>query len=182
MGCENAELFFRGPQATFRSFGSGGNLHSGEDYLLWVRQVAQARWAAGDVSRLPWWATATDDEEIADADRHPSATTFDGRRLAEERAELELDEIVRRMVSSGGFCLAELSSRRRGGERTRRRIEFTTVAAGRYGLRVSDIAKLLDKHPSSVTKWLNRGLRLERDESDFKNRLDRLDAAVSNRS
>lgn len=169
-------------QATLWSFGSGIDLDPAEDYLLWVRQVAEARWAAADVSQLPWWATARSDEEIADAHLHPSATTFDGRRLAEERAELELDELVGRMVSSGGFCLEELSSRQRGDERTRGRIEFTTLAVGRYGVRVCDISRLLDKHPNSVTKWLNRGLRLERDEPDFKNRLDRLDAAISMRS
>ena len=42
-----------------------------------------------------------------------------------------------------------------------------------------DITRLLDKHPKSVTKWLDRGLRLERDDSDFKRHLDRLDAALS---
>jgi hypothetical protein len=85
--------------------------------------------AADDVSRLPWWATTRCGEEIAAAHRHPSASNFDGRRPAEERAELELD-----------------------------------------------------KHPNSMTKWLNRGLRLERDEPGDKHRLDRLDAAISRRS
>jgi hypothetical protein len=151
-------------EATLRSFGCAGNLGPAEDYLLWVRQVAEARWAADDVFRFPWWATARSEEEIADAHRHPSATTFDGRRLAEERAELEFDELVRRAVSSGGFCLAELASRQRGEARTRGRLEFTTLAVGRYGARVCDISRLLDKHPNSVTKWLNRGLRLERDD------------------
>ena len=60
-------------------------------------------------------------------------------------------------------------------------IEFTTLAVGRYGLRVCDVAALLRKHPNSVTHWLNRGLRLERDDPESKKRLDQLAAAISRR-
>jgi len=31
-------------------------------------------------------------------------------------------------------------------------------------------------------KWLNKGLRLEREDPEFKNRLDHLDAAISRQS
>jgi hypothetical protein len=44
------------------------------------------------------------------------------------------------------------------------------------------IAALLGKHPNSVAKWLNRGLLLERNDPEFKSRLDHLDAAISQRS
>ena len=57
--------------------------------------------------------------------------------------------------------------------------EFATLAVGRYGLRVCDVASLLCKHPNSITKWLNKGLRLEGKDSEFKRRLDQLDAAIS---
>jgi len=133
------------------------------------------------VSELPWWVQAKDDDQIVDADRHPAATTYDGRRLAEERVELELSEFAFRIESVSGHALAELSSRTRSADQTRGRIEFATLAVGRYGLRVCDVAAMLRKHPNSVTKWLNRGLRLESDDPDFKKRLDQLDAAISRR-
>jgi len=76
-------------------------------------------------------------------------------------------------------CLAELSSRTRIADQTRGRVEFGTLAVGGYGLRVCDIAALLCKHPNSVTNRLNSGLRLERDDPEFKKRLDQLDAAIS---
>jgi hypothetical protein len=166
-------------QVTLRSFGNTQDLSPAEDYLLWVRDVAEARWAARKVSELPWWIEAADDDEIADARRHPDATSFDGRALAEERLALELGEFVARMETVSGRSLADLASRFKGSALTRRRIEFATLAVGRYGLRVCDIAALLRKHPNSVTKWLNRGLRLERDDPGFKERLDQLDAAIS---
>jgi hypothetical protein len=43
------------------------------------------------------------------------------------------------------------------------------------------VAALVDKHPNSITKWLNRGLRLEREDPAFKRRVDTFDEAVSQR-
>jgi hypothetical protein len=85
------------------------------------------------------------------------------------------------MEAVRGHSLAELSSRTRSADQTRGRVEFTTLAAGGYGLRVCDVAALLRRHPNSVTNWLNRGLRLEHDDPGFKKRLDQLDAAISRR-
>ena len=58
---------------------------------------------------------------------------------------------------------------------------FTTLAVGRHGLPVCDFAALLCQHPNSVANWLNRELRLEHDDPEFKKRLDQLDAAISRR-
>jgi hypothetical protein len=38
---------------------------------------------------------------------------------------------------------------------------------------------LIGKHGNSVTKWLNKGLRREGTDPEFKSRLDELDAAIS---
>lgn len=168
-------------RATLRSFGTARKLDPSEDYLRWLREVAEARWTNQDVSELPWWENARNDEEIASTDTHPNAAMFDGRRLTEDRIELEFGDFISRLASRSDHSLADLASRHRGADRTRARVEFATLAVGRYGLRVCDIAGILDKHPNSVTKWLNRGLRLERDDPEFKNRLDELDAAISNR-
>jgi hypothetical protein len=50
------------------------------------------------------------------------------------------------------------------------------------GIPCRDLAALLGKHPNSVAKWLDRGLHLERNDPEFKARLDHLDAAISERS
>ena len=47
-----------------------------------------------------------------------------------------------------------------------------TVAPNRYGFQSRVIAGLTDKHPASVTRWLNSGLRMERDDPEFRNRID----------
>ena len=84
-----------------------------------------------------------------------------------------------RMETVADLSLADLSSRSRDPALARQRIELVTLAIGRYRLRICDIATLVCKHPNSVAKWLNKGLRLERSDPKFKARLDHLDAAIS---
>jgi len=61
------------------------------------------------------------------------------------------------------------------------RVEFTVLAVTRYGYRGCDIATLLGKSGNSVTRWINRGLSCERDDEDFRARLNFLDASISSR-
>jgi hypothetical protein len=44
-----------------------------------------------------------------------------------------------------------------------------------------NVADLLNKNPSTVTRWLNVGLQRERDEVEFWHCLDTLDHAISGR-
>jgi len=59
--------------------------------------------------------------------------------------------------------------------------EFTVLAVTRYGLRACDIAALLGKSGNSVTRWTNRSLSYERDNEEFRARLNVLDASISRR-
>jgi len=169
-------------RAVLRGFGATDLQGSADDYLRWVRSVAEARWFNTDVSELPWWTQASHVDEIADANRHPGATTFDGQSLAEDRRELDLGEFVLRFESCSGHHLADLASRFRSDQQVRGRIEFATLAVSRYGFRVCDIATLACKHHNSVTRWINKGLRREADDPEFSKRLDDLDAAISRES
>jgi REP element-mobilizing transposase RayT len=168
-------------RAALRSFSNTPTMSPAEDYLAWVREVAKAKFAERHLSELPWWTQAASDDEIADPQRHPTARSFDGCSPAENRVEIELGEFVARMEIVAGFSLSDLSSRSRDTELVRKRIEFAALAIGRYRLRVCDIAALVRKHPNSVSKWLNKGLRLERTNPDFMARLNELDAAISER-
>jgi len=87
--------------------------------------------------------------------------------LGEERAELELAKFARRFEAVSGHALDDLASRFRSADQVRGRIELSTLAVCRYGLRVRDIAALTNKHRNSVTKWLNKGLRRERVDPEF---------------
>ena len=138
-----------------------------------------ARWAATGVVGLPWWAEAQHVDEIATADRHPRATTFDHQFLAEERSELSLPDFVVRFESASGHRLDDLASRLRTERHILGRIEFSLLAVSRYGFKACDIAALLCKGRNSVTRWLNRGLRDERSDPKFSERIHRLDEEIS---
>lgn len=167
--------------AALVGFGTQDGLGSPADYEAWIRAVAEARWANGPVSELPWWAQANHIGEIAESERHPNATTFDGRRLAEERAELDLCEFAHRFENASDYSFENLASRFRASDQILGRIVFTTLAASRYRIRGRDIATLLSKHHNSVTMWLTEGLRREAADPEFKRLLDTLDEAISSR-
>ena len=73
----------------------------------------------------------------------------------------------------------DLSSRLRGSRLIDGRIELIALGLSRYSLRARDFATVLDKHGATVTRWLNEGLRRERDDPTFQQRLDDLDRAIS---
>jgi len=179
IGACNPHLIDR--RAVLNGFDEPVSASPAENYLHWVRGVAKARWAPEPTAELPWWAGSTDEDEIAQPHRHPDARMFDGRELAEERLELTLDELVDRLHDLDLVSVERLSSRFRGAELTLLRAEFAVLAIGRYQARTCDVAALLNKHPNSITKWLNRGLRLEREDPAFKRRVDALDEAISRR-
>jgi len=90
-------------------------------------------------------------------------------------------ELVGRLRDLDLVSVDRLSCRSRGAELTLIRAEFAALAIGRYQPRTCDVADLLGKHPNSITRWLNRRLRLERDDPGFKRLIDTLDEAASRR-
>lgn len=168
-------------QSVLLGFGEGELTLAVDDYLRWVRSVAEARWTAGRVQDLPWWAPARHVDEIATGDQHSEARTFDRKQLAEERAELGLREFINRYESVSGYDLEDLASRHRSTMHITARTELCVLAVSRYGLRACEISTLLRKGRNSVTRWLNQGLRREHDDPRFAARLDTLDSAISRR-
>jgi len=93
----------------------------------------------------------------------------------------ELDELAHRFERLRIQPLAELASNRRSRDLVLGRMELTALAVGRYGLRSCQVAKLIDKSASTVARWLQLGLRLEKEDPSFRRRLDFLDRAISPR-
>ena len=53
------------------------------------------------------------------------------------------------------------------------------LAVARFGFQSRVIADLVKKHPASVTRWLNTGLRKERDDPVFRERIAALAQFIS---
>lgn len=147
-------------------------------YLAWVQAIAEARGHETKLSALPWWAGARHVDEIVGENQHSDAMTYDGLPLENGRPTMEIDEFMNRFEASSGRNIAELSSRRRTDDLIRGRVELTLLAVGRYGFQSAIVAKLVDKDRSSLTRWLNLGLRLYREDHTFRDRIDDLDRQI----
>jgi len=99
--------------------------------------------------------------------------------LEDDRLSIAFVDFVELFEQFSEHSIADLSSPLRSSELIRGRIELTFLAVGRFGLRSSEIATLINKHPSSLTRWLNVGTHLNGHDRAFRNRIDRLDNRIS---
>jgi putative transposase len=167
------------PAVVLRGFTGRIGAIARRSYLTWMRSVAEARLHTRRVGSLPWWAEARDVDDIAEEEKHPHATTYDGQPLEDHRRRLDLGNFVARFERFSGHSIDDLASPLRSRTLIQARIELTMLAVARYGLRSCDVAKLVGKDRTSLTRWMTLGLRLERTDPAFRDRLDTLDKAIS---
>jgi REP element-mobilizing transposase RayT len=148
-------------------------------YLAWVRAVAEAKWFDKGLRELPWWKGARDLNEIVEPEEHPEAAMFDGGTLDDNRPAISIEDFVVHFEETTGHSMACLSPPLRTFDLTKGRIEITMLAVTRFGLRSTELADLLRKHQSSLTRWLNLGLKQERDDKRFRDRINKLDCEIS---
>lgn len=140
--------------AALRGFGETPKI-AREIYLDQVRNVAEARWLDGGVRDLPWWENVPNDEQFAD----PAASIdgFDHRgepvRIPPTR-RLNLTEALALVCDATGITEDELRGRSRSAEAAAARRAFSILAVEQLGHSVGDVAVLLNKHPGSVSRWL----------------------------
>jgi len=165
-------------EASLRGFSESGTFNV-ENYLNWIRSVAEASWLLYGIDQLPWWIEAEHVDEIAVPDRHQQARTFDGRDPPEFASHLEFREFTRRYERVSGHFLDDLRSSRRNPDLLRGRIELVTLAVGRCGYQSRDVALLFAKNPGSVTRWLRLGICRQREDPKFKKRLISLEKEIT---
>ena len=161
-------------------FGEAVEASGKGEYLAFVRAIAEARWLQYGIDRLPWWIEAKHTDEIASAQRHPHAQTFDGHELENGRCALEIGDVVRQFEKVTGQRISDLTSRSRDRELIEGRIELTAIAIGRYSCRVCDLASEISKHSGSVSRWLTIASERENCDPTFRKRLDYIDRTISN--
>jgi len=152
-----------------------------ERYLAWVRAVAEARWFAQGLEELPWWKGARDAGEIVEQETHPEAKTFNGQSLENNRPSVALADFVELFEQFSEHSIVDLSSPLKTPALVKGRVELTLLGVSRYGFRSSDLASLINKHPSSMTRWLNEGISREREDPTFRDRIRQLDQQISTR-
>ena len=112
-------------------------------------------------------------------DGHDSAVAFDGGSPIIDRPSVDLADFAPLFEQFSDHSIADLSSPLRNPNFTRGRIELTTLAVTRFEIRSIEIADLIGKHRSSITRWLNSGLHRLRHDPGFRLRLDSLERKIS---
>ena len=140
---------------------------------------SEAKWIAQGIEELPWWKSARDKDEIATPEIHPLAETFDGSQLGDERALCTFVQFIELFEWCSGHAIEDFASPLKTPRLVQGRVELTLLGVSRFGFRASDIASLVNKHPSSMTRWINQGLLQEREDPAFRYRINILDQQIS---
>jgi len=165
--------------AVLRGFDDGIAGNPRDRYLSWIRQVAELRWIDQGIRDLPWWKDADNLDEVASPQRHPESRAYDNRPIDDDRVGIEIEDFVTLFEYHSGHTIKDLRSSLRRPGHVQARIELATLAAARYEIRSTDIARAIQKHPTSVARWISIGLRKQVEDSAFRERIDHLDRRIS---
>jgi REP element-mobilizing transposase RayT len=123
-------------------------------YMASIRAVAEARWLDMGLRELPWWASVNDSDTIVEPGEVVGAVQYDGRPAARELPDIEAEDLVRLVARREGVGVDDLAGARRSAPLVASRVVLTAVAVLKYGHSVTEVARLLEKNPATVSRWL----------------------------
>lgn len=146
-------------------------------YLTVIRNLAEVGWLQSGVRQLPWWLPVINDHQIVTEDAAPkNAAQYDGSCLPEPLPAFNLDQFISRFEVCRNLIQGEVVCRRQTSRLTRERqlLILFLIQSTESGFRGRDFALKLGRNPSSVSRWLNQALMLNRNEPAFRADLDKL--------
>ena len=152
-------------------------------YLRQIRFVQEARWLADGVRNLPWWKNVADDEQTVEIPDAPAeAVWFDETPLHLEEPEgLPLETFAEWFEDTVLDGASRLRSRCQRPRDAQLRRLFSVLAVMEMGYRNSDVSALLQRSPSSVSRWLSEGMALRSEDAEFKTQLVELVEEIGRR-
>jgi len=107
------------------------------------------------VRDLPLWAEVANDELLADLENHVGAEDFTGKPLESGfHGRLALEEVAQAACQCSPFAIEDLKGRSRSKDLAAVRMNFAVSAVEQHGHAARDVAAFLEKHPGSVSRWL----------------------------
>ena len=92
---------------------------------------------------------------------------------------MEVEDFNTLFEQHSGHTVEDLRSTLRRPLQVQARIKFATLAVTRYGMRSTEVARFLEKHPTTIARWINLGLRKQREDQSFRKLIDTLDSRIS---
>jgi REP element-mobilizing transposase RayT len=150
----------------------------------YVRSLKGARteeWIGESPGRLPWWKLGRpkkrDDEKLEPA---PSAAYVDelGRSTGIVRPRFTAEGFLEEACNSLGLQLDDLKGRTRSRDIVRARELIVTLGTERYGLRVKDLAMVLNKCVQAGSHYVSRGIKSRRNDPEISDLYEDLDRKI----
>jgi REP element-mobilizing transposase RayT len=151
-------------------------------YVRAIKGTAVEPWAGEDPGGLPWWRLGrprTEEIESPRADSTVAVVDGLGRSTGLERPRFEAADFVARIAARLELRLQDLAGKQRAPDLVRARELVATLAIERYGLRVKEIAAVLNKSAEAVSRMVSRGTAKRQDDAEFKDRYEELDLSIA---
>lgn len=147
-----------------------------EDYLRRLRQIQDEKWFRQGVRQLPWWKPVTDNEQTLQEGSAPrGAVRFDGARLAlQEANRIELLAFQKWFEEALPTARVRLAARTQSRRDHHVRRLFAALAVIELGHPSCEVAELLGRSASTVSRWLGDGLADRSAEPAFRAELEEL--------
>jgi hypothetical protein len=149
-------------------------------YLRQLKWAVNDAWMGEGPGNLPWWRLG---RHRADEDEDPEKAIRERRARAELgphwRPEVAAVDFVTRGALLLDVDLDALRSRQRNGRLARARELLGVLGVERYGLKVKDLAREVNKSPDGMTQAIARATRRGANDSAFVKDLNRLDRQLA---
>jgi len=149
-------------------------------YKRMLETASKEEWTSNSPGHLPWWRLGRpakgEDEDPEIAYRQKQKEKAKGPA---DRPSLEADEFVQLGAVALEVSVEALRSRQRKTEIVSAREYLAILGAERYGLRVVDLATVMNKSPDTMTKAIARVANRRAEKGECLHRLNDLDIAIS---
>ena len=148
-------------------------------YAKQLRGARGEEWLGEGPGHLPWWKLGRPrSPKPEDKALEPRDTAFVdvlGRSTGLDRPHLDVQSFLTRGAEHLDVTLGDLASRTRRVEVVRAREMLVALGSERYGLKVKELAAVMDKSPGACSFMATRGIARRAVDADFSRRLDALD-------
>jgi REP element-mobilizing transposase RayT len=145
-------------------------------YVRRLKGSVDENWIGEDPGRLPWWRLGRPPKE----EEEDPETAVRQRREREEqgpewRPSFEAEDFVAAGAEMLEVGVDALRSRRKGRDLARKRELLMILGVERYGLKLKDLTKELEKTPDGMSKTVVRATERRSSDAEFRKDLNDLD-------
>ncbi|MCJ7753622.1 MAG: hypothetical protein MUP13_03575, partial [Thermoanaerobaculales bacterium] len=147
-------------------------------YVRAMKGTIAEPWAGEGPGMLPWWKLgrpAMEEERELRLDRKRAFVDELGRSTGLERPPLRVEDYIERGAAILGIDIESLAERGRSQEVVRARELLTALGVERYGMRVKDLAAILNKSAEATSRMVSRGAKKRQEDTSFRNEYDAMD-------